>query len=79
MIEPTEIDIGRAVIYVPGHAKGDLGHQDCESGYITSFNDHSVFVSYGTHGIMTSEGTSRQDLYWDHEPLALSPLPNAPE
>lgn len=63
MIEPTVCDIGRIVIYVPGHAKGDLKHQDCERGRITSFNDHSVFVRYGL-GI-TSNGTSRQDLYWD--------------
>ena len=62
MIEPTEYDIGRGVIYVPGHAKDDLNHPDCERGRITSFNDHSVFVRYGLGS--TSAGTSRQDLHW---------------
>lgn len=64
MIEPTENDVGRHVIYVPGHAKGNLGHKDCERGFITSFNDHAVFVRYGMGS--TSAGTSRQDLHWQH-------------
>lgn len=64
MIEPNKQDIGRGVIYVPGHAKGDLGHKGCERGYITSFNEHCVFVRYGLGS--TSAGTNRQDLYWEH-------------
>ena len=63
MINPTEKDIGRNVTYVPGHAKDDLSHQDCEHGLITSFNDHYVFVHYGKGS--TSAGTSREDLYWN--------------
>ena len=70
MIEPTDLDLYRNVIYVPGHAKGDLGHPHCECGYITSFNKWSVFVRYGTGS--TSAGTLREDLYWEHEP---KPLP----
>lgn len=62
MIEPEEKDIGRSVIYVPLHAKGDLSHPDCEYGTITSFNERVVFVRYGV-GI-TSAGTHREDLYW---------------
>ena len=62
MIEPTEQDIGRNVKYVPGHAKGDLGHPDCETGYITSFNDNSIFVCYGMGA--TSQGTNRFDLHY---------------
>ena len=64
MVEPTEADIGRNVIYVPGHAKGDLGHKDCETGTITSFNQWAVFVRYGM-GI-TSAATNRAELYWAH-------------
>ena len=67
MIEPTQEDIGRHVIYVPGHANDDLGHPDCEEGAITSFNDHCVFVCYGRAGT-TSAGTDRRDLYWSHGP-----------
>ncbi len=62
MLEVTEDDIGRFVIYIPGHAKGDRNHKDCERGFITSFNDHSVFVRYGLGS--TSAGTGRQDLEW---------------
>lgn len=62
MIHPTKVDIGREVIYVPGHAKDDQKHKDCERGRITSFNDHCVFVRYGLGD--TSAGTSREDLYW---------------
>jgi hypothetical protein len=58
MIEPTEDDIGRAVVYT-GHRYpgGELEH-----GVITSFHDHAVFVRYGadTH----SKATSRADLEW---------------
>lgn len=63
MIDPTDDDIGRYVIYVPGHARGDSTHRDCEHGYITSFNDHAVFVRYGRGS--TSAATSREDLVWE--------------
>jgi hypothetical protein len=59
MIEPTEADIGRDVIYradspLPG---------ETETGVITSFNAHSVFVRYA--GKRQSQGTSREDLTWE--------------
>lgn len=54
-IEPTEADIGRGVIY-----RGGAG--EMEQGYITSFNDHCVFVRYGIG--CTSQATSREDLEW---------------
>jgi hypothetical protein len=54
-IEPSEADIGRGVIY-----RG-FG-PDAEQGYITSFNDHNVFVRYGNSA--TSQATSRSDLDW---------------
>lgn len=38
MIEPTEADIGREVIYQGSHP------DDRESGVISSFNDKYVFV-----------------------------------
>ena len=60
MINPTEYDIGRKVIYKPMHAD-DFEPPDCEEGIITSFNDRFVFVRY--HGI-TSAGTRRKDLFW---------------
>lgn len=58
MIEPTEQDIGRKVIY------RDLGGWGkIEEGLITSFNEHWVFVRY--HGI-TSAATARSDLEWSN-------------
>ena len=55
MINPTEADIGRRVVYrrYPHYCK-------TEEGVITSFNDHYVFVSYG--GQCTSQATARENL-----------------
>lgn len=58
MIEPTKGDIGRKVIYTGNRSwKG----QD-EEGVITSFNDHTVFVRYGSD--VHPKGTLRSDLEW---------------
>lgn len=54
-IEPTEADIGRNVTY-----RGYAG--EVERGHITSFNDHYVFVRYGSGS--TSQATRRDQLDW---------------
>lgn len=54
-IDPAEADIGRNVIY-HGHAG------EREAGYITSFNEHVVFVRYGMGS--TSQATRRDQLTW---------------
>lgn len=60
MIEPSQEDIGRKVIYKPHHAT-DLSCPPCEEGIITSFNESVVFVRYrGT----TSAATNRDQLHW---------------
>ena len=59
MIEPTEHDIGRSVIYTGNRYPGGK----TESGVITSFNDYCIFVRYD--GERHSKGTSRQDLEWE--------------
>ena len=41
--------IGDPVIYVPHHANGDISHQDCERGKISSFNDRYVFVKFASN------------------------------
>ena len=58
MIDPTEVDIGRKVIYTGNRYPGGKR----EEGVITSFNSYAVFVRYraGT----TSQGTNREDLEW---------------
>lgn len=62
MIQPTEADIGRGVIYTGNRYPGG----EFESGVITSFNDVTVFVRYD--GDRHSKGTSRADLIWQHPP-----------
>ena len=61
MIEPTEDDIGRAVIYTGNRYPGGK----LEEGVITSFNERTVFVRY--RGDVHAKGTSRQDLKWANE------------
>ncbi len=56
MIDPTKDDVGRKVVYT-GNYNGPL-----EEGVITSFNDHCVFVRYGSQ--VTSRASSRVDLRW---------------
>jgi hypothetical protein len=58
MIDPTEQDIGRLVLYTGNRYQDGVK----EEGVITSFNDHCVFVRYG--GAKHSQATSRSDLEW---------------
>ncbi len=53
-------DIGRSVIYDPPHPGARSGRG--EEGIITSFNDHIVFVRYGSD--KHSKGTDPRDLRW---------------
>jgi hypothetical protein len=62
MIEPTEHDIGRAVVYT-GNRRYPGGQ--LEQGVITSFHDYAVFVRYGADTY--SKATSRADLEWARE------------
>lgn len=57
MIEPTDNDVGRKVVYRAHHPGTQL-----EEGVITSFNESFVFVRYGSG--TTSQATSRNDLEW---------------
>lgn len=60
MIEPTENDIGRTVLYHPGSGL-TLGLP--ERGVITSFNATMVFVRYGAD--TGSKATKREHLHWE--------------
>lgn len=35
-----------SVTYVPSHANGNAGHQDCEQGVIVDFNEKCVAVLF---------------------------------
>lgn len=60
MINPTEADLGRAVVY---REYGDFPGRKIETGIITSFNDQYVFVRYGRS--QASQATSREDLEFE--------------
>jgi hypothetical protein len=51
---------GDLVRYIPGHAHGDVEHDDCENGVVTSTRDDIVFVRYGEK--VSSQATSASDL-----------------
>ena len=60
MIDPTEADIGRGVVYQASYPNAPR-----EDGIITSFNEHVVFVRYaGQHPGTFGQATSREDLEW---------------
>ncbi|GAA4649679.1 hypothetical protein GCM10023116_19580 [Kistimonas scapharcae] len=56
MIEVTEKDIGRRVVYRPDREK--------EPGFITSYNKYFVFVQYEKTRGDTSMATRREDLVY---------------
>lgn len=60
MIDPTEDDIGRSVIY-----RGGAG--EIEEGVITSFNSEFVFVRYKKqHPSAPGQATDRRSLSFAH-------------
>jgi hypothetical protein len=59
MIEPTQADIGRKVVYTGNRYPGGK----LEYGVITGFTPYTVFVRYGADP--AAKGTSRLDLEWD--------------
>lgn len=62
MVDPVLDDVGRAVIYHPSHGYS-------EKGIVTSFNERFVFVRYEKqHPTATGQATSRENLFWVHEP-----------
>lgn len=59
MIEPTEADIGRGVIYRAGDGRS-------ETGVITSMNRDFVFVRYSSqHPTAGGQATERSHLEWE--------------
>jgi hypothetical protein len=60
MIDPTSSDIGRSVVYTP---KGQP--DEAETGVVTNFNRHFVFVRFGQE--MLPKAAAREDLQWIRE------------
>jgi hypothetical protein len=59
MINPSDDDIGRKVVYTT------IWNDTREEGVITSFNNHFVFVRYGSD--INSKATRREDLEWMYD------------
>jgi len=60
MINPTEEDIGRGVIYQASYPDAPR-----EDGVITSINEYVIFVHYkNQHPSAPGQATSREDLEW---------------
>lgn len=58
MIEVTENDIGKGVVYCPKYGER-------EDGVITSISDSFVFVRYKKqHPSANGQATKREDLEW---------------
>jgi len=60
MIEPTDADIGRTVLYTGNRFVGGK----VERGEIRGFNHWTVFVRYGADAV--AKATSREDLEWEN-------------
>jgi hypothetical protein len=63
MMNFQDAKLGMKVLYIPGHAKGDKKHPDCERGIITGIGakaEDFVFVRYGDE--RHSKATSVSDL-----------------
>ena len=60
MINPTEKDIGRGVVYHASYPDAPK-----EDGVITSYNDTCCFVRYSKqHPSQNGQATNRADLEW---------------
>ena len=59
-----EVTVGGSVRYVPTHAEGNVLHEDCENGIVSSVTSKYVFVRYIRNGILqvTPSATSPEDL-----------------
>jgi len=61
---------GDKVRYIPNHANGDVTHQDCQDGIVSSTNEHYVFVKYNCLACImvtgdepyTAQATKRENL-----------------
>ena len=50
------------VTYIPTHAKGNAGHEDCERGVLVRVSDYHAFVLYCKS--RTVQTTAPEDLVW---------------
>ena len=60
MINPTQKDVGRKVLYTGNTCWGNPK----EPGVITSVTEHFVFVRYGNN--VSGQATKREDLEWEY-------------
>jgi len=75
MMNATDFKPGDKVIYIPGIAHGDLQHEACERGVVSSTNAVNVFVRYYRNGVLqaTAESTSPEDLVFEGSKTVINP------
>jgi len=65
-IDGRAVDISKnyldPVTYVPAHANGNAGHEDCEKGNIISVSSNAIKVLYSKS--RTVQSTNPEDLVW---------------
>ena len=52
----AEFKKGDKVEYVPSHADGNLEHEDCECGIVSSVNEENGFVNYKMATLILTTG-----------------------
>lgn len=77
MIDKSDLKVGTQVAHIPPHVREECGddrdrmleHDDTEFGFVSSWNDHTVFVRFwsqcwmaGIRTLSTSEGCSWENL-----------------
>lgn len=74
----ADFKAGDRVLYIPGIARGDAHHPDCERGVVSSIG-HSgiVFVRYYRNSVLkeTPQATSPEDLVFEVNRAGVWPLP----
>lgn len=61
--EALDFKSGRAVLYVPTHANGDIAHPDVERGVVVRANESTVFVLF--HGDTNPKGCYPWNLVYE--------------
>ena len=59
-----DFKVGDQVVYVPLHADNNIGHKDCEDGFVTSVSGESVWVRYFLPGSLELRTKSCSEVTW---------------
>jgi hypothetical protein len=57
----NQFNVGDRVVYIPYHAHGNVDHEDCEYGVITSTNSRYVFVCFEEDSVSRQSKACKPD------------------